>query len=348
MILPPPDSSIDLREAAVCLTRGAREHRLQYRLTEEHHCLRFHGIIGKGLHHVTLHGETWIAPVGWQPGAFKLAARDRWIGWSAERQFRRLHLIVNNSRFAILRPRGPNPVSRVLGLSPRRLSADIEAAHGYPVFLAETSAAVPRFAGTCCRASNQRSPVLTRGFGREPGGAARFRCHGRTEEIFMCELTDGAAEALSRDAIPDSWNAERHDSAGPMAAPGLRGLFACLGEVPECRKPRGKRCPLTTVPAIAVAARLAGCRGVTAFAWFAALLTQKQLAAAASFFSPSRKCCTAPAVLRSMTSLPTCRPTRQPTPSACSQRKRSARTRRSPWTARTSAALPDRLRTGGG
>ncbi len=220
---------------------------------EENHCLRFHGIIGKGLRHVALHGETWIAPAGRQPGAFKLAACDRWIGWSAERQFRRLHLIANNSRFAILRPRGiPNPVSRVLGLSLRRLSADIEAAHGYPVFLAETFAAVPRFAGTCCRASNWRSLVLTRGFGREPGGGARFRCHGRPEEIFMYELTDGAAEALNRDTIPENWNAERHDSAGPMAASGLRSLFACLGEVPECRK----RCPLRTVPAIAVAARL--------------------------------------------------------------------------------------------
>ena len=240
-------------------TRGAREHRLWDRLVEEHHYLRFHGIIGKGLRHVALHGETWIALVGWQPGAFKLAARDRWIGWSAEQQFRRLHLIANNSRFVILGPRGmPNLASRALALSLRRLSADIEAAHGYPAFLAETFVDVSRFAGTCYRASNWRSLGLTRGFGREPGGAARFRHHGQPKEIFMYELTDGAAEALSRDAIPESWDAEQHDSAGQMAASGLRSLFACLGEVPKCRKPRGKRYPLRTVLAIAVAARLAG------------------------------------------------------------------------------------------
>ncbi len=84
---------------------------------------------------------------------FKPAVRDRWIGWSAERQFRRLHLIADDSRFVILSPRRtPDLASRVLGLSPRRLSADIEAAHGYPVFPAETSAAVPRFGGTCRRA----------------------------------------------------------------------------------------------------------------------------------------------------------------------------------------------------
>ena len=46
--------------------------------------------------------ETWLTLFGWQPGAFKLAARDRWIGWSVGQQFRRLHLIANNLRFVIL------------------------------------------------------------------------------------------------------------------------------------------------------------------------------------------------------------------------------------------------------
>ena len=81
-----------------------------------------------------------------------------------------------------------------------------------------------------------------------------------------------------------------------MAAPRLRSLFACLGDVPECRKARGKRYPLRTVLTIAVAARLAGCRGVTAFAQFAALLSQEQLEMADWFFSPSRKRYTAPSI----------------------------------------------------
>ena len=43
-------------------------------------------------------GEHWLALVGWHAGAFKLKARDRWIGWLPEQQFRRLHLIANNAR----------------------------------------------------------------------------------------------------------------------------------------------------------------------------------------------------------------------------------------------------------
>ncbi len=75
----------------------------------------------------------------------------------------------------------------------------------------------------------------------------------------------------------------------PLAAPRLRSLSKCLGKVSECRKPRGKRYPLRTVLTIAVAARLAGYRGVTAFALFAALLSQEQLEAVESFFSPKQE-----------------------------------------------------------
>ena len=104
----------------------------------------------------------------------QLAARDRWIGWPAEQQFRRLHLIANNSRFVILTPgRVHNLASRVLGLSLRRLSQDIQAVHGYPVFLAETFVDVSRFVGTCYRASNWRSLGLTRGFARAAPEARR-------------------------------------------------------------------------------------------------------------------------------------------------------------------------------
>ena len=130
--LPAQDLSVDLRAVTVRPTWGAQEHRRWDRLVAEHHYLPFHGVIGKGLRHVAVHGETWLALIGWQPGAFKLAARDRWIGWPAEQQFRRLHLIANNSRFVILTPgRVHNLASRVLGLSLRRLSQDIQAVHGY-------------------------------------------------------------------------------------------------------------------------------------------------------------------------------------------------------------------------
>ena len=56
---------------------------------------------------------------------------------------------------------------------------------------------------------------------------------------------------------------------------------------------RPKRYPLNTVLAIAVAARLAGYRGVNEFA---ALLSQEQLEAVGAFWSPSKQRYTAPAI----------------------------------------------------
>ena len=293
--LPARDGAIDLRAVTVRPTWGAEEHRRWDRLVASHHYLPFHGVFGKGLRHIALVGSTWLALIGWQPGAFKLAARDRWLGWSAEQQFRRLHLIANNARFVILTPRPvPNLASRVLGLSLRRLSRDMQAVHGYPIFLAETFVDPARFAGTCYRASNWRSLGLPRGFAREPGGSARWRHHGQPKEIFVFELTANAAEVLSQAETPAQWHGETRTE--PMAVLRLRSLFECLGEVPECRLARGKRYPLYTVLALAVAARLAGYRGVTAFAQFARLLSQEQLKAGGAFYRESKQRYTSPSV----------------------------------------------------
>ena len=288
-----PDSSIDLRAVTVRPTWGAREHRRWDRLVEEHHYLPFHGVIGKGLRHVAVHGETWLALIGWQPGAFKLAARDRWIGWSAQQQFRRLHLIANNSRFVILTPeRVRNLASRVLGLSLRRLAADIEAVHGYPALLAETRR--PR---ALCRDLLPGLELALAGLHARLCPRARRRgalAPPRPAQGGLRVRTDRWRRTGAEPDMPAHWNVEQHTE--PMAAPRLRSLFECLGEVPECRFARGKRYPLKTVLAIAVAARLAGYRGATSFAQFAALLSQEQLEAVGAFWSESKQRYTAPAI----------------------------------------------------
>ena len=113
-------------------------------------------------------------------------------------------LIGNNSRFVILTPQTlPDLASRVLGLSLRRLSADIQAVHSYPVFLAETFVDISKFNGTCYRAANWCSLGLTRGFSRASGRSVRFRHHGEPKEIFMYDLINGnAPEALCQEPLP--------------------------------------------------------------------------------------------------------------------------------------------------
>ena len=223
--LPSHDYVIDLRAVTVRPTWGAEEHRRWDRLVAAHHYLPFHGLFGKGLRHVATVGSTWLALIGWQAGAFKLAARDRWIGWSPEQQFRRLHLIANNARFVIPAPRPvPNLASRVLGLSLRRLSPDMQALHGYPILLAETFVDPARFAGTCYRASNWRSLGLTRGYAREPGGTARWRHHGQPKEIFVFELSRKHRRGTQpgRDAGASAWRTPRRADGRPSSVQPVR------------------------------------------------------------------------------------------------------------------------------
>ena len=91
--------AVDLREVRVHPTHGASESRLWDSLVATHHYLPFGGLFGKGLRQVETLGPTWVALVSWQAAALKLAARDRWIGWSPARKRRRLHLVPTVDSF---------------------------------------------------------------------------------------------------------------------------------------------------------------------------------------------------------------------------------------------------------
>ena len=110
----------------------------------------------------------------------------------------------------------------------------------------------------------------------------------------MFELQANAGAALRQSGEEPAWQGPARTA--PLEAPRLRSLFEFLGAVPEYRHARGKRYSLCTVLVLAVAARLAGYRGVTAFAQFAGLLSQQQLQAAGCFYSPSRQCYTSPSI----------------------------------------------------
>ena len=233
--------ALRLRDVEVRPVRGVDERRRWDALMAEHHYLPYRGLFGKSLRQVAVRGETWLALLGWQAGAFKVGVRDAWIGWTREQQFSRLHLIANNSRFAVLDAgRVPNLASRALGLGLLRLSGDMRAAHGHPVLLAETFVDPSRFAGTCYRASNWVPLGRTRGFSREPGGVARWREHGRPKEVYVYELENDAAAALRCGELPGDWRAG--SGTLPPPAPELRSLHAFLAG--HAGLPQGARAAL--------------------------------------------------------------------------------------------------------
>ena len=92
---------------------------------DEHHWLG-HRMVGETMRYVAVDdtGE-WVALVGFASPALSCGPRDRYIGWSAEIQLRRLGFVASNHRFCIL-PAGrrKNTASAVMSRTLRRLSAD--------------------------------------------------------------------------------------------------------------------------------------------------------------------------------------------------------------------------------
>ena len=285
-----------LREVTVRPTVGAAERQRWDELMGAHHYLPFRTLVGRSMRHVAVLGERWLALVGWQAGAFKLRARDEWIGWLPEQQFRRLHLVANNSRFVILpEAQGTmNLASRVLGQSVRRLSGDMQKVHGHPALIAETFIDPSRFTGACYRAANWQALGRTKGFSRNPGIPVTWTAHGRAKEIFVYPLVPDAREQLR--ALDDAAHWRSEGEAVPLTTNRLGSLFECLNTVAEFRGRRGRRYPLATVLAIAAAAKLAGYHGVTAFAEFSQALSQEQLRALRAYYSHRLGCFTAPTV----------------------------------------------------
>jgi hypothetical protein len=68
----------------------------------EHHYLGFKRLSGEVLKYVVEMDGEWVALLGWGSAAFKCTARDKWIGWRSDQQWKRLKYIANNQRFLIL------------------------------------------------------------------------------------------------------------------------------------------------------------------------------------------------------------------------------------------------------
>jgi hypothetical protein len=139
-----------------CLGAQHPDHRLFTALLARHHYLGLRTTVGENLKYLVraATGEP-LACLLFGAAAWKVAARDAWIGWSAAQRARRLQWITNNTRFLILPGvRIPHLASHVLGLVARRIARDWQAKYAHRVVALETFVQRDRFNGTCYRAAN--------------------------------------------------------------------------------------------------------------------------------------------------------------------------------------------------
>jgi hypothetical protein len=135
---------------------GERESQLFAGLLQRYHYLGYSGPVGENLKYLVT--DRKARPVGcllFGAPAWRMACRERFIGWDGATRAQGLALLANNMRFLILPwVHVPHLASHILGRIARRISADWHAKYGHRLVLLETYVEQGRFVGTCYRAAN--------------------------------------------------------------------------------------------------------------------------------------------------------------------------------------------------
>lgn len=137
-------------------SRYSKSSRVWNALLEEFHPLGRGPLCGAQVRYV-VRSEThgWLGAASFSAPAWRLKARDEWIGWSEAARRAHLGEVVSNSRLLILPTvQVPNLASHVLSRCVRRLGDDWLGRYGYRPVLVETFVDPRRFAATTYRAAN--------------------------------------------------------------------------------------------------------------------------------------------------------------------------------------------------
>lgn len=175
----PRISSISDPQAAITSSAGAlgdldfrpvnkpKESSLYNQLIERYHYLGYRPLPGAQIRYLVFSGSRLLAALGWGAAAWRVAPRDRFIGWNEQQRQANLHQVVNNARFLILPwVTSRNLASRILAGMARRLPEDWGNRYGYLPVLLETFVEKGRFRGTCYKAANWIHVGQTQGRGK--------------------------------------------------------------------------------------------------------------------------------------------------------------------------------------
>ena len=138
---------------------------------------------------------TVVGCLQFSSAAWRMRARDAWIGWDDAMRARQLPHLVNNSRFLLLPwVRIQNLASAALALGLRRLRRDWEAQYSVAPLLVETLVDLAHYTGGCYRAANWVELGETSGRGRDDRAHQR---HGVSpKRLWVYPLTRDAVERL--------------------------------------------------------------------------------------------------------------------------------------------------------
>lgn len=197
---PPIEGGLQALQPVRVQPVGSTEDAQLFRgLLQQHHYLGYSGTVGENLQYL-LHDrqDRLLGCMLYGAAAWRVADRDRFIGWDEADRKRYLSRIANNMRFLILPwVRVPHLASHLLAVTRRCISTDWQEKYGHPILLLETFVEQRRFAGTCYKADNWIHVGQTTG---------RTRNHSSTEptvpvkSIWLYPLRRGFRQVLAAPA----------------------------------------------------------------------------------------------------------------------------------------------------
>jgi len=182
-------------ELVLVTSRYSQASRLWRDLMDKHHYLGGGILCGAQIRYLIRnprHG--WLGGLGFSAAAWRVEARDRWIGWDTSSRERNLERVICNSRFLILPGvHVPHLASHVLGMCSRRIVMDWRDRYGIEPVLVETFVERARFRGTSYRAANWVYVGSTCGRGRQD----RYNRGGKPiKDVYVMPLRADAREVL--------------------------------------------------------------------------------------------------------------------------------------------------------
>lgn len=142
------------------------ESALWNELIQRYHYLGYEPLAGAQIRYFVFSRARLLAALGFGASAWRVAPRDRFIGWTDEQRSLNLRFVVNNARFLIMPwVRSQNLASRLLSRVVKRLQQDWQSRYGYRPVLLETFVG-ERFRGTCYQAANWIDVGQTQGRGK--------------------------------------------------------------------------------------------------------------------------------------------------------------------------------------
>jgi hypothetical protein len=256
------------------------EHPRFDQLLVEQHYLENAQLVGERLRYVAEYLGLWVGLSAWSAGSFHLKHREAWIGWNHQQKKRRLPLVVNNSRFLILKGfHVPNLASRLMKLYLARLAADWQEAYGHEVLIAESFVDPQKYQGTCYKASGWTLLGQTQGYQRARPDF--YQPHDQPKQLWVRELRPGARTILRGRNLPAAVQAleAKAPPECPHAPAELRQMRRFFEGLSDWRKGAADF-PLSSLVAATVCAMLCQvCLGQRDLAAFAADLTDDQMEA---------------------------------------------------------------------